>query len=125
MQNEKQPAARPLRRQTVRGEPRQISGWTLTPVARVTSYTRGRGTLRRHSISGWAAGLVRVTPLGVRAESGKRQEWVTVHDATASALGRMMLAAAAVILFLAAVRWLARWWRRAVSRSRTRQPRRI
>jgi hypothetical protein len=114
MQAEKQPAARPLRTRVVRGEPSQIVGWTLTPVARVTTYTRGRGTLHRDTISGWAAGMVRITPLGVRARTGDRQEWIPVHDVTASVLTRLALAGAAATLFLAAVRRLVRR-RRAVS----------
>jgi hypothetical protein len=112
MQAEKQPAAGPLRTQIVRGEPRQIAGWRLTPVARVTSYARGRGTLRRQTISGWAAGMVRVTPIGVWARGDDRQEWVPVQDVTALVLARLALAAAAVSLCLAAVRWLARHPRR-------------
>lgn len=114
MRDEKQPGARPLRTRVVRGESSQIAGWTLTPIARVTTYTRGRGTLRRDTISGWAAGMVRITPLGVRAKAGGRQEWVPVHDVTTTVLGRLLLAAAAATLFLAAVRRLARQ-RRAVS----------
>jgi len=115
MEGEKQPVARPLRRQLVRGEPRQISGWTLTPVARMVSYTRGRGTLRQRDLSGWAVGMVRVVPLGVIAEAGGQEEWVAVYDVTTSVLGRLMLAAAAVTLFLTAVRQLARRQRQAAS----------
>lgn len=107
MEGRKQPASGPFRRQIVRGEPLHIAGKTLTPVARLVAFARGRGTLRSRSLSGWAMGLVRVVPLGMVAEVDGREEWVAVHDATASALRRLLLIAAAATLFLAAVRRLA------------------
>ncbi len=108
MEGEKQPLPKPFRWQTVRGEPRTVAGHRLTPVARLISYSRGHGTLRQQSISGWALGFVRVVPLGVVVEASGQEEWVAVHDATASALRRMMLTTAAITLVLAAVRQLAR-----------------
>jgi hypothetical protein len=108
MEGEKQPLPKPFRWQTVRGEPRTVAGRRLTPVARLISYSRGRGTLRQRSLSGWALGFVRVMPLGVVVETGGQEEWVPVHDATAAALRRTVLIAAAITLLLAAVRQLAR-----------------
>jgi hypothetical protein len=107
MEGEKQPLPKPYRWQTVRGEPRTVAGRRLTPVARLISYSRGRGTLRQKSISGWALGFARVVPLGVVVETGGQEEWIAVRDATASALRRMMLTAAAITLLLAAARQLA------------------
>lgn len=108
MEGEKQPLPKPVRWQTVRGEPRTVAGHRLTPVARLISYSRGRGTLRQQSISGWALGFVRIVPLGVVVETGGQEQWISVRDATAAALRRMMLATAAITLLLAAVRRLAR-----------------
>jgi hypothetical protein len=113
MEGRKQSASGPFRRQIVRGEPLYIAGKTLTPVARLVAFACGRGTLRSRSLSGWATGLVRVAPLGMVAEVDGREEWVAVHDATASALCRLLLIAAAATLFLSVVRRLA---------SRRRQP---
>jgi hypothetical protein len=112
MEGEKQPLPKRFRWQTVRGEPRTVAGRRLTPVARLISYSRGRGTLRQNSLSGWALGIVRVVPLGVVVENDGQEEWVAVHNATAAALRPMMLTAAAVTLLLAAVRRLARGRRR-------------
>ena len=109
MEGEKQPLPKPFRWQTVRGEPRTVAGRRLTPVARLISYSRGRGTLRHDSISGWALGCVRVLPLGVVVETGGQEGWIPVRDATAAALSRMVTVAAAITLLLAAVRQLARW----------------
>ena len=108
MEGEKQPLPKPYRWQTVRGEPRTVAGHRLIPVARLISYSCGRGTLRQQSISGWALGFVRIMPLGVVVEHGGQEEWIAVRDATASALRRMMLTTAAITLLLAAVRQLAR-----------------
>jgi hypothetical protein len=108
MEGEKQPLSKPFRWQTVHGEPRTVAGRRLTPVARLVSYGRARGTLRQDSISGWALGFVRVVPLGVVVEAGGQEKWVAVHNATASALRSMVLAAIAITLFLAGVRRFAR-----------------
>ncbi len=107
MEGEKQPFPKPFRWQTVRGEPRTVAGRRLTPVARLISYSRGRGTLRQRSLSGWALGFVRVVPLGVVVETDGQKEWIPVRDATAAALRRIVMIAAAITLLLAAVRQLA------------------
>lgn len=108
MEGRKRPLSKPFRWQTVHGEPRTVAGRKLTPVARLVSYGHGRGTLGQNSLSGWALGFVRVTPLGVVVEAGGQEEWVAVQDATASALRGMVLAAAAITLLLVAVRRVAR-----------------
>lgn len=115
MAGKEQRVPRPLRREVMHGEPRYVAGYTLTPVARLVSYARGRGTLRQHSYSGWAIGFVRVTPLAIVVETNGREEWIAVQDSTASALRRMALAAAAATLVLAAVRRLARRHRQPAS----------
>jgi hypothetical protein len=109
MEGEKQPLSKPFRWQTVHGEPRTIAGRRLTPVARLVSYGRGQGTLRQNRLSGWALGFVRVEPLGVVVEAGGQEEWVAVHNASASALRRIVLAAAAITLLSAGLRRFARW----------------
>jgi hypothetical protein len=107
MEGRKKPISEPFRWQTIRGEPRTIAGHRLTPVARLVSFSRGRGTLGQNSLSGWALGFVRVIPLGVVVEADDQEEWVAVQNATASALRGMMLAAAAITLLLAVVRRVA------------------
>ena len=111
MEGKKQPLSKPFRWQTIHGEPRTVAGHRLTPVARLVSFARGRGTLRQSNVSGWGLGFVRVRPQGVVVESGGQEDWVAVHDATASALRRMLFMAATITLLLAAVRRFARWRR--------------
>ena len=108
MEGQKPSPPTPFLWRTVQGEPCTVAGRTLTPVARVISYGRGRGTLRQDSISGWATGFVRVKPLGMMVEADGQEEWVAVYNSTASALRRMVLAGAAITLLLAVMRRLAR-----------------
>jgi hypothetical protein len=115
MEGKEQRIPRPYRRQVVRGEPYNVAGRSLTPLARLVSYARGRGTLHQDRLSGWALGLVRVMPLGMLVETNAREEWIPVHDATAPALHRMALAAAGITLFLAGMRYLARRHRQPTS----------
>lgn len=109
MEVEQQLSSKPFRWQTIHGEPRSVAGRRLTPVARLVSYGRGRGTVRQNRVSGWALGFVRVIPLGVVVEADGQEEWVALHSTTAAALRRMALAAAILTLLLAGVRRLARW----------------
>jgi len=59
----------PFRAETVQGEPWEVAGWRLTPVARLISFGRAKATIGTKEIGGWGAGVVRITPVAVRAES--------------------------------------------------------
>jgi uncharacterized spore protein YtfJ len=99
-----------VRVQTVRGEPYEVRGRRLVPLARVVSLGRARGTIGTHRLGGWGWGLSNVKPLAMMVETpgGGRLMTVVVRDGTARALLGMYLAAVATTLLLAAVRWLAR-----------------
>jgi len=94
------------------GEPYEIAGYKLTPVARVLTYAVGQGTLRARSVSGWVAGMVRVKPLAVVVERDGHQRRVRLASASTGTLGGMLAAGVAVTLLLWAMRRLARGARR-------------
>ena len=97
---------------TVRGEPYDVAGYKLTPVARLLTYTMGQGTLRANSVSGWGAGMVRVRPLAIIAEQDGRRQRIRLIGATNAALRTMLAVGVAITLLSWAVRLLARRDRR-------------
>lgn len=99
-----------VRVQTVRGEPYEVRGRRLVPLARMVSLGKARATIGTHRLEGRGWGLAYVKPLAVVVETprGARLARVAVRDGTARALVGMYLAAVAITLLLAAVRWLAR-----------------
>ncbi|MGD8627192.1 MAG: hypothetical protein PVF47_14965 [Anaerolineae bacterium] len=99
---------KPLRVETVRGKAYQIAGKRLTPVARAISFGRGRGTLRLDRVEGWGLGFARISPRAVIVESEEGETYLPLVDVTAEALRGMALAAVALTLALALVRWVAR-----------------
>jgi hypothetical protein len=102
-------ARRPLVRvETVRGVPYHVGDRKLTPVARVTSLTKARGTIGSDRIGGWGVGFARATPLAVLEETGDFEQRIPIHDATARALWLMAGGAVAVVLFFSGIRWFVR-----------------
>jgi hypothetical protein len=99
---------RHFRIQTVRGEPYHISGRKLTPLARVVSFGRARGTVGTRQLSGWGLGFSGIIPLAVLEESDGGEGRITVTDSTAAALRRMFAAAVALTVILVAIRCLVR-----------------
>ncbi len=103
-------ASRLVRVRTVRGEPYEVRGRRLIPLARMVSLGRARATIGTHRLEGWGWGLAYVKPLSMIVDTpgGVRLAKVAVRDGTTRALVRMYLAAVALTLLFAAVRWLAR-----------------
>jgi len=99
-----------LRVQTVRGEPYDVRGRRLVPLARVVSLGRAQATIGTHHLEGRGWGLAYVQPLAVIEETpgGERLRSVAVRDGTARALLGMYVAALGITLLFAAVRRLAR-----------------
>lgn len=99
-----------VRVQTVRGEPFEVRGRRLIPVARVVSLGRARGTVGTHHLGGWGWGLASVKPLSMIVETPSSGYIMTValRDGTSRALWGLYAAAVGATLLLAAVRWLAR-----------------
>ncbi|HSJ55490.1 MAG TPA: hypothetical protein VLC52_17240 [Anaerolineae bacterium] len=98
-----------VRVQTVRGEPYEVRGRRLVPLARVVTLGRARATIGTHRLEGRGWGLAYVKPLAVIEETpgGERLGRVAVRDGTARALVGMYVAALGITLLFAAVRWLA------------------
>lgn len=108
MSCDKSARQRRLRIETVRGQPYSVGGRTLTPVARVVSFRRARGTIGRERIGGWGVAYARITPLAVVEESAGGERRVAIRDATTGALARLLAGAVAVLLFFQLIRRLAR-----------------
>jgi uncharacterized spore protein YtfJ len=103
----RQTRSRPLRVQTVRGEPYRIGERTLIPVARVVSFGKARGTVRGGGISGRAAGFVRITPVMLIEQAPEGERRIALYDATSRQVQSLLAAGLALLLAFAAVRWLA------------------
>lgn len=101
-----------FRVETVKGEPYHIGGRVLTPEARILSFAKGRGTVRREGISGCLFGYTRVSPLAVVEDTGDGVRRIKVVDATSGAVATLIAVAVAMTLFFGAVRWVARRVRR-------------
>jgi hypothetical protein len=99
-----------VRVDTVRGEPYQVHGRRLVPVARVLSLGKARATIGTRGLEGLGWGLAYVKPVALIEETpgGERLRRVVVRDGTARALLGMYLAALGITLLFTAVRWLAR-----------------
>ena len=97
-----------LRVNTVRGTPYHIAGRTLTPVARVISFGRARGTISLTSLSGWGFGFSLVKPLAFIEDSDEGERRIAVIDITGQALLAMAIAGMVLSLWLFAIRGLAR-----------------
>jgi uncharacterized spore protein YtfJ len=97
-----------LRVRTVRGEPVQVENVTLIPEARIVSFGRARATIGADRISGSGMGFSRITPVAVLVVAPEGEKRIAVVDATASIVWRLAGMAAAIVLFFAGIRWLAR-----------------
>jgi hypothetical protein len=106
----------PCQVRTVRGTPIQVYGRTLTPVTRVVSVVRHRGTIRQGQIEGTGGGAAYVRPLAIieadnlLAQDGDGRT-VAIPDATATVLRQMAMMALVVPVLCIAVAGIARWIR--------------
>jgi hypothetical protein len=92
----------------VHGEPYEVGGRRLIPVARLTSFGKARATIGTRQVSGWGGGFVQVTPLAVVEETPEGERCIAIADRTSRAMGGLVLGAAAIVLFFGLIRWLAR-----------------
>ena len=100
------PASKPFRIQTVRGTPYDVAGRRLVPVARIVSFGKGRATIGRDRVQGWAGGFAQVVPLAVIAETEHGPQYVAFTDATETALRRILVSAIVLTLLSVALRRL-------------------
>ncbi len=84
-----------------------IGGKTLTPVARVCSFGRARGTFGTHRLGGWAGAFARIRPVAVIVETDDGEQRVAIRDATRRAVWMVYGLGVALTLVLVIVRWLA------------------
>ena len=98
----------PFRLQVIRGEPYHIDGRTLIPEARFLSFGKARATIRGHSIGGWGAGFLRVSPLAIFEETAEGTRRIAITDASSATLWRLLGIALVMTAFFTALRWWAR-----------------
>jgi hypothetical protein len=101
----------PVITEHVYGRPIQVYGRTLTPVARVISMVRHRGTIRERRIEGVGGGVVSIQPARIIEEHAGRVSTLAIRDSTASMIRYMALAAVIVPLLALALIWFDQWMR--------------
>ncbi len=101
-----------FRTETVRGEPYDVGGRVLAPEARILSFAKGRGTVRREGIGGWMFGYTRVSPLAVVEDTGGGLRRIKVVDTTSDAVAALLAVSVVMTFFFGSVRWVARRVRR-------------
>lgn len=98
----------PFRMKTAQGEPYHVDGRTLTPVARVVSYGKAKGTIGTNQIGGWGFGFANVIPRAVVEKTDDGERTIAIVDVTAEALRDMFITALAVMAVFTAIRWAVR-----------------
>ena len=102
--------ARPslFRVRIIHGEPYEVGGHTLIPVARVVSMGKARGNVGTSQISGWAGGFARIVPVAILARTEEGDRRIAVVDATRNLVGVLVAVGLISTLILAIVRRIAR-----------------
>ena len=90
----------PVTSTIVEGEAIHAGERELTPLVRVTAYTRRQAHVGSDWLSGWGGGFVRMRPIAIieRSEAGERR--IPIRDKTAQMLGGLFLAAIIIPLLL-------------------------
>lgn len=97
-----------LQVKTVHGEPYQVGGRRLIPVARIRSFGRARATIGTRQVGGWGGGFVQVTPVAVMEETPEGEREIVIADRTLQVVGGLVLGAGVILLLSGLIRWLAR-----------------
>jgi len=100
-----------LRVGTLCGEPSNVKGRKLTPVARVITFGRGKGTVGQGRYSGWGAGFVRIDPAAILEETDQGTRRIPITNETDSVLRRLAIAGLALVLLCAGLRRIGQRWR--------------
>ena len=66
----------------LRGEPKQVAGWTLTPIALAAAFTRRRASLTADAVQVIGAQFAAIRPLAVQAEREGRRQALWTPDVT-------------------------------------------
>lgn len=103
----------PLQVRTVSGTPIEVYGRTFTPVARILSSLRHRGTIGANRVAGSGWGFVHTQPIALieTDDQGSGQDSIThpIPDRTGTVLRQMAVVALLFPLLCAAVVAVARW----------------
>lgn len=102
----------PITIERVRGTRIEFYGRTLTPVARVVSAIRHRGTIKETGIEGRGGGVAFVIPLEVVEEYNGQVRILPIKDATCSVLRQMAIVAALTPVVAIVLVLINRWMRR-------------
>lgn len=99
---------RRLQVKTVRGDPYQVHGRKLTPVARVLSYGQVRGMIGTDRVGGWGTAFASISPLAIVEERDGVEHPIPITDGSVAALRGMVVGSVAIILLCTAIRWWVR-----------------
>ena len=97
---------RRFRVEMVYGEPYEMDGRRLIPVARIRSFGRAKATIGTRRVGGWGGGFVQVTPVAVVEETPEGERPIAIADRTSQVMWSLVLGAGAVLLLSALIRWL-------------------
>jgi uncharacterized spore protein YtfJ len=89
---------------TLRGEPFNVEGRKLTPVARVITFGRGKGMAGQGHYSGWGAGFVRTDPVAIIEETEQETRCISITNETDPVLRGLAIAGLALVLLCAGLR---------------------
>ena len=95
-----------FRVETVHGEPYEVGGRRLTPVARITSFGKAKATIGAKQVSGWSGGFVQVTPMAIVEETSEGERRIAIADRTSQAIWNLAVGTAAIVLVLGLIRRL-------------------
>lgn len=98
----------PFEVKTVHGQPYDLDGRKLIPVARIVSAGKARATIGPNRISGWGGGFARITPVAILEETAEGERYIPISDATTAAVRGMLAAMLAGTLFFTFLRWRVR-----------------
>ena len=94
------PKHNPLTSTVVDGEPIRVGERELTPLVRVTTYTRRQAHVGSGQLSGQGWGFVQLRPVAILERSAAGERRIPIRDKTAQMLGGLLLAAFIIPLLL-------------------------
>jgi len=108
---QEEPAEQPepngrLRVETVYGEPYEVGGRRLVPIARITSFGKAKATIGTKQVSGWGGGFVQVTPLALVEETPEGESRIAITDGESQAVRNMVLGSMVMVLLFGLIRRL-------------------
>ena len=105
-QKEREAQHRPFRVKEVYGEPVVVGERQLTPIMRVLSFGKARGTIGARGIYGWGMGWERIVPIALVEKTASGESAIPITDTTEVVLRTMLVAAVLITLFFSSIRCL-------------------